>query len=72
MCLALSKRKTLLQDWTLVALNLVLEEEELTVTDRFGCLGSYSAEDGSVAVEVSKLISKGRAAYTRLKNLLFC
>lgn len=56
----------LLQHWTTVVQNLILDDEEPTVVDRFDNL--VANKDGSTTVEATKRISKPGAVYTGLKH----
>lgn len=48
MCFAPLRCKVMLQEWTAVVPNLVLDEDELTVVDRFSCPNWVTKDGGTV------------------------
>lgn len=64
-----SKYKTSLEDWSTIAPNLMLDEEELMIVDRFSYLGSSVPMDSNTVTEVTKCTSKAPAPYTGLEHL---
>lgn len=61
-----SKHKVLLQEWTAVVPNFIMDGEELTITDRLTYLTTCVSKHGRTAVEESMWISKAGAAYAEL------
>lgn len=59
-CFAHSKCKVLLQYWTTLAPNLILDGEGLTILDHFSYLGGYVTKGGSLVVKLCTRMSKVR------------
>lgn len=59
---------SLLQNWTTVLRQLILDEEQLTIIDRFPYLSSCVAKEGSTVAEVSTRMFKIWAVCTKLKH----
>lgn len=62
-------KKVLVQDGTTVVSNLISDREQLTIVDCFSYLCSCVTKNCSMALEVSRRISKARVAYVGLKHL---
>lgn len=69
MFFAPSKCKELLNDGTSVALNSMLDGEELTTLSPFICLGLFLVIDDGTVAEMNTRIIEVRVTYTDLKYL---
>lgn len=59
----------LLQDWTMVVLNFMLDGEDLTIVARFIYFGSYLTKQGCTVDGVSMRISKAGGLHAGLRHL---